>query len=89
MPMPPSPAPNQASEEANDGIARAPPVSAAIVFRATIAIHGPPNAIARIASDMLATTHDAFDFDAGAGPGRHSASRPTRSDLAAPSRTSP
>ena len=61
MPMPPSPAPNQASEDANAGTERAPPVSAAIVFSATTAIHGPPNAIARIASDMLATTHEALD----------------------------
>src|SRR5215211_865244 len=61
MPMPPTPAPNQASDDAKAGTERAPPVSAAIVFNATTAIHGPPNATARIASAMLATTHEARD----------------------------
>src|SRR5947209_332487 len=58
--MPPSPLPNQASEDAKAGTERAPPVSAAMVFSATTATHGLPKAIPRITSETLATTHDAL-----------------------------
>jgi len=88
MPMPPSPAPNQANDDANDGIERAPPVSAAIAFSETTAIHGPPNAIERIASEMHTTTHEAFDSMLALVPA-DTALSPTQSGLAAPCRTSP
>ena len=51
---------NQASEDANAGTERAPPVSAAIVLSATTATHGLPNAIPRITSETLAIAHDAL-----------------------------
>jgi len=58
MPMPPSPAPNQASADANAGTERAPPISAAIGFKATTAIQNAPNDTPRITSDRAATTHE-------------------------------
>ena len=56
--MPPTPVPKNASDTASAGTCRAPPVSAAISFKPTAVIHGPPNDRPSSISEMLATTHD-------------------------------
>src|SRR3954465_13527703 len=58
MPMPPRPAPNQASAVASDGPDRTPPTSAAIGLSATTAIHIAPNDTPRITSDSDAVSQD-------------------------------
>src|SRR5438477_4756863 len=58
MPMPPRPAPNQASADASDGTDRTPPTSAAIGFSATTAIHIAPNETPRITSDIAAVIQE-------------------------------
>ena len=60
MTMPPAPKPIQASEDANAGTERRPPLSAAIRLSATTAIHGAPNDSARITSTTIATTQEAL-----------------------------
>src|SRR5215470_17537995 len=56
--MPPTDEPNQASELASDGAERAPPRSAAIVFRPTAVIHSAPNESDRSATETEATTQE-------------------------------
>ena len=56
--MPPTPVPKNASDTASAGTCRAPPVSAAISFKPTAVIHGPPNDRPSSISDTLATTHE-------------------------------
>src|SRR6476661_590780 len=60
MMMPPMPEPSQASALANEGMARAPPTSAAMSFSATAVIHAAPNDISIANSATLATTQDAL-----------------------------
>src|SRR5215210_6153011 len=57
--MPPTAAPNQASEQARAGTERASPNSAAIGFSATTVITGAPNDTVYTASAVHATSHDA------------------------------
>ena len=75
MPMPPSPAPNQASADAKAGTERAPPISAAIGFSATTTIHGAPNDTPRMTSDRARDDPRGSGLDAG----RHSVIRRDRS----------
>src|SRR3954465_13870110 len=72
MPMPPRPAPNQASAEASEGTERTPPTSAAIGLRATTAIHIAPNDTPRITSDRAAVGQEGGGSMLGVIPEMHS-----------------
>src|SRR5882757_4427839 len=90
MPMPPRPEPNQASAVAKAGIERAPPISAAIGFKATTEIQTAPNETPRITSDRLAVIHDALVSMLALAPADIARfSRGAGSERAARSRTSP
>jgi hypothetical protein len=55
---PPAALPNQDSDPASDGMERAPPISAAIDFSPTTAIHGAPSDMVRQVSETKATTQE-------------------------------